>query len=86
MYTKDPTAVLDYTVDWAAWLDGDTIATATWAVSEGIVIVSETSGPTSATVWLSGGAVGEELTVTSRVVTAAGRTDERSFRLLIQQR
>ena len=26
-FTKDPNAVLDYSVDWAKWLDGDTIAT-----------------------------------------------------------
>ena len=32
-FTQDPSAVLDYTVDWSAWLPtSDTIASATWAV------------------------------------------------------
>lgn len=29
-FTKDPHAVLDYTVDWTRWLAGDTIATSAW--------------------------------------------------------
>ncbi|MBK8246576.1 MAG: hypothetical protein IPK85_04130 [Gemmatimonadetes bacterium] len=28
--TKDPDAVLDYSIAWDEWLDGDTIASATW--------------------------------------------------------
>lgn len=38
------------------------------------------------TVWISGGTVGATYTVSCRVTTSAGRTYERSFTLIVQQR
>jgi hypothetical protein len=86
-YTKDPNAVLDWKVDWTAWLaSGETITTSTWIVPTGITKDSDTHTGTAATVWLSGGTVNVSYEVTNRVVTSAGRTDDRTIRINVRQR
>jgi hypothetical protein len=85
-FVKDPSAVVDYQVNWAAWLGVDTISTSTWTVPTGITQNSATSTTTTATIWLSGGTAGTTYTLVNRIVTAAGRTDERSIRVLVRQR
>ena len=87
-FIKDPDAVLDYTLDWTKWLDevGDTIETSTWIVPAGLTKVTETNTAKLATVWLSGGTVGENYTVTNRITTAAGRADDRSITIRVRER
>ncbi len=87
-YIKDPDAILDYQVNWADWLStGDTIQTATVTVSAGDVVKdSQSNTANTVTVWLSGGTVDTEARVNFRVVTAQGRTDDRSILLLVRQR
>jgi len=89
-FVKDPQATLDYLVDWAAYLGTDTIATSTFTVDAGITVgtglQAPSNTPTSATVWLSGGSVGQTYKVVNKIVTAAGRTDERTFMLSVQNR
>jgi hypothetical protein len=83
---KDPDATLDYRVDWALWLAGDTISTSTWIVPTGLVKVTDTHDSTSATVWLSGGTNGKTYEVTNRIVTADGRTDDRTLPIIVRDR
>lgn len=84
---KDPAAVLDYSMDWSTWLEADeTISQSTWSVPTGITSPDETNTTTIATVWLAGGVVGREYTITNLIVTTSGRQDERSFRVRIQNR
>lgn len=83
---KDPDAVLDYTVDWSAWLGTDTIASVTWVVGAGVTEASSSNTSTTATIWLSGGIAGQAYGVTCRAVTAGGRTDDRSFRVVVKER
>ena len=90
-YTKDPSAVLDYKFDWKALTNGsgtsdwlaaaETISTKTVTVSNGLTKDSDTltDTNTSVTVWLSGGTAGSDYTVTCKIVTSAGRTDERTI-------
>jgi len=87
-FNKDPQAVLDYTIDWTKWLDevGDSIATSTWIVPTGLTKVTETNTTKLATVWLSGGTAGTNYTVTNRIMTVAGRTDDRSITIRVQER
>ena len=87
-FIKDPEAVLDYTLDWTKWLDeaGDIIATSTWIVPTGLTKVTETNTTKLATVWLSGGTAGTNYTVTNRITTVAGRTDDRSITIRVQER
>ena len=97
-FTKDPQAVLDYKFDWKAltndtgssdWLaTSETISSKTVTASSGITVDSSsiTDTNTSVTVWLSGGTVGVEYTVTCQIVTSAGRTDERTITIRVQDR
>jgi hypothetical protein len=85
-FTKDPDAILDYAVDWSRWLAGDTIAASVWIVPAGLTKVTESNTPTKAIVWLSGGSAGQTYTVTNRITTAAGRTEDRSFTIRVEER
>jgi hypothetical protein len=85
-FTKDPNAVLDYTLDWARWLAGDQIATSEWLVLAGLTKVADTKTASSATVWLSGGTAGQSYTVTNRITTSGGRTEDRSFTIRVEER
>lgn len=83
-FTKDPDAILDYTIDWADWLAvaGDTITEVT-AVSGGGVTVDSTSfTATTTTVWLSGGAAGQSSDVVVHITTAGGREDDRTITIV----
>lgn len=85
-FAKDPDAVLDYSVDWARWLSGDEIATSEWIVGSGLTKASETNSPTKTTVWISGGAAGQSYSVTNRITTTGGRTEDRSFMIRVEER
>jgi TRAP-type uncharacterized transport system substrate-binding protein len=80
---KDPSAKLDYAVDWSSWLEaGETISDSEWTVEEGLTeevspAPSEADGIT--TIWLSGGTAGVYYTVTNTITTSVGRIDERSI-------
>lgn len=79
-FPKDPTAILDYTVDWQDWLQtGETIQTSTWIAPSGITINDDSNSSSSATVWLSGGTKGKTYRVTNRIVTNQGRDNPRSI-------
>ena len=99
--TQDPSADLDYAVDWSkvakgskvAWLqDGDTIISSSWAVDPveedgGLELHSESATATTTRVWIRGGVEGHTYTVTNLVESAAGRVDERTvLRLSIRDR
>ena len=85
-YNKDPTEVLDYTIDWETLLDGDTIATSTWAVDTGITQDSESETTTLAIIWVSGGTVDKQYTLTNTIVTAGARTRVRSIAINVIER
>jgi hypothetical protein len=86
-FIKDPDAVLDYSVDWSKWLAGDQIATSAWSVSDPALEAGvDSNTPTRTTVWLSGGVACQAYTVTNRITTSGGRTDERSFVIQVQDR
>ena len=86
-FKKDPDAVLDYTVDWTEYLTAisDTISSVTWILSSGITKVSQSNTTTTATAFVSGG-VSDVETLTCRIVTAGGRTDDRTIQLKIVSR
>jgi hypothetical protein len=84
-YTKDPDALLDYTVNWASLLGNDTIASVAWVVPAGITQASAANTTTTATIWLSGGTDGVDYDVTCRVTTSGGRVDDRTIRIRVSQ-
>jgi hypothetical protein len=85
-FAKDPNAVLDYSIDWTRWLAGDQIAASEWIIPSGITKAADSKTATSATAWLSGGTAGQSYIVTNRITTAAGRTEDRSFTIRVEER
>lgn len=85
---KDPSAVLDFPISFAAWLADISDAYASHAVTTtgGLVCDSSTQAAGVITVWLSGGTAGDTGSFTVRIVTSGGRTDERTFYLTIKER
>ena len=78
--TKDPSDVLDFSLDWTALLDvGDPISgtSAVWTLPSGITKDSQSQTPTVTTAWISGGVAGTDYTVTCQIVTVGLRTMNR---------
>lgn len=97
-FIKDPDAVLDYLFDWKAstnsngtsdWLQSSEIITDhTVTATTGLTVDSSSlvNTATSVQAWLSGGTPGSKYDVTCHIVTSAGREDDRTIRILCQQR
>ena len=83
---KDPNEVLDYQIDWTLRLAGDTISTSTWTVPAGITKDSDSNTTTAATVWLSGGTLGETYELLNRIVTAGARTMDQTVKIKIKSK
>lgn len=99
---KDPDAVLDYIFDWAPatngrnsrledWLDvanGETISSHSVSADTGITVDSDSriDSDTAVVVWLSGGAEHARYKVTCQITTNQGRTDERTFEVIMKER
>ena len=96
----DPASEKDYSIVWSDFLNGDTISTSTWSIAPAVSGVPYTTSINSGSVTIDGTAyaagtvttawvqdltAGVDYTVTNRIVSAAGRTDERSFRLLCRE-
>lgn len=87
VFIKDPDAVLDYTCNWAAWLqDDETIEDSEWLASDGITVDTTSISGGAAVVWLSGGDDGSTYKVTNRITTSAGRIDDRTLTIRVRQR
>jgi len=86
-FEKDPSAVLDFTLDWSSWLaSGETISTSTWTVPTGLTKDSSSNTATATTVWLSGGTAGQFYPYVNRIVTSQARTDERTIVVGVRDR
>jgi hypothetical protein len=69
--TKDPDEKKDYMVRWRKQLTpfGDTIASSSWTVPDGIVKFDESFNDSEAVVWLEGGTLGGKYELVNRIVT-----------------
>jgi len=86
-FVKDVHALLDFSVDWSAWLaDAETISTSEWTVPDGLTKGAESDAAGVATVWLSGGTAGVTYRVRNKVSTSDSRVDERSFFVRVTER
>lgn len=91
MFLKDPHALLDYRVDWAAALGpGAVISASNWAVTPaeagGVTISDEVLGGLVASARLQGGIPGHVYVVGNRVTLADGTSDERSLTMRVENR
>lgn len=83
---QSPDDVRDWPLDWGPVLaPGEAISSATFSVPSGLTLVSQSSGPSIATVRLSGGTLGTTYTVGCQIVTNQGRTYTGGFLLRIVQ-
>jgi len=89
---KDPDAVLDYTVDWGAnyLAAGELIAESDWSVTPdeagGLSVTGSSFDPSTTTVKAAGGIAGHLYRLVNRISTAAGRTDDRSLIIRVENR
>lgn len=96
----DPDAILDYAFDWKTkthhptdpkatdWLaTNETIDTVEIIPSDGITIDSHTEDDGLVTVWVSGATpIGSSQSITCRITTDQGRTDDRTRPLYVTDR
>lgn len=87
-FVKDPDAVLDYTWDWADFLQaGESIVThAVTSDTAELDVDSTTADATSITAWLSGGEDYQRALVTCHITTDQGREDDRSIYIQVRNR
>lgn len=84
---KDPDSTIDYGIDWSNWLaSGETITTSTWVDLGDLTSVSESSTTTATAIFISGGVVGATYTLTNRITTNQGRTEDRSMLIACQEK
>ena len=80
--SKDPDEKLDYLIDWAPRLNGDTISTSTVS-APGLTLHSTAATQSAVTIWLSGGTAGTRHLVHNRIVTSGGRTMDKTVPLWV---
>jgi hypothetical protein len=88
---KDPGAVLDYGVDWSAWLaEGESITGTPVVTADGLTVNPPGKSTVVAdgvvTFWLGGGVKRSLCAVTCSITTSQGRTDQRSFSVPVDKR
>lgn len=86
---KDPDEELDYQFDWSARLvAGETISSSTFISSGSSSIILDRNAISGGltTFWARGGAAGEAVQITNRIVTSAGRKYDKTATLRIQNR
>lgn len=86
VFVKDPDAVLDYALNWTKWLEGDSLVSGTWTIDAGPTIASQNVSGGIVTMWLSGGTDATTYAARCRVVTTAGRTDDRTIQIQVRER
>lgn len=84
VFLKNAGATLDYKIDWSQWLTSETISTSDFVAESGITITNETNTTTTATVWLSGGTVGESYIIVNTITTSAGRTETQEIEIRVK--
>jgi hypothetical protein len=85
-FPKDPSANLDYTMDWSDFLGDDTITSSTWALDAGIANNGVMFSRSIATIFIGGGASGTGYTATNHIATSGGRADSRSLKINVVSR
>lgn len=85
---KDPTEILDYSVDWSNRLANDHLITSTFIINGGanVSIIANSFNDSMSTVWLAGGTTGRVAIITNHVQTAGGREWEESVHISIEDK
>lgn len=84
-YIKDPGDRTDYVIDWAPWLNDDTITASAWTVPTGITQYAVDSDTATTTIWLTGGTHGNEYSVVNQITTDGGRIKQQSLKIIVRE-
>lgn len=86
-FSKQPSEILDYDVDYTDWFKGRTDTPASFVVSAepGITIVGSARTGNIIKVILSGGTSGTKYKITVRLTTAAGLVKEADFTVAVKE-
>lgn len=89
-YLKDPQSRVDYAIDWAVYLDGQTIVSSLWSVAPvelgGIAVDEDSFTPSRTAARLTGGIVGHCYSVSNQVTLSDGTYDARSIALRVEEK
>lgn len=85
-FVKDPDSTEDFAFNWVADLDGDTIVSSNFVLPDGLAEMSASNTDTTATIFVSGGSACMSYRITNRIVTAGGRTLDKTIRIYVQER
>lgn len=86
-YEKDPDDILDFHWNWRPYLsDGELITASEFLVTAGVTIgpTPPSSTTQDATLWLSGGDIGQVYRCTNRITTNQGRQVDRSINVRVK--
>ena len=89
VFQHDPDAILDYAVDWNAWLPGTSIASVSWSVPSGITIQQTDEVDGRAIIWLSSYTSSGSFTVSCTITdddSPIARTDKRTFYVNVREK
>lgn len=90
LYLKDADSRIDHSVDWAAYLAGQSIIASAWSVAPveagGLVVEASAFEAARTSVRVSGGVVGRLYRLTNRVTLSDGQVDERSVTFRVEER
>lgn len=91
--SKDPEALLIYTLDWSQWLEtGDSLSTASWEIvarandPDPLLKISDGIQGDKTYIELDEGQVGKSYTVFCKITTANGLEDRRFFKVKVENR
>ena len=89
-YLKDPQSRVDYAIDWAAYLDGQTIVASLWSVVPvelgGVAVEEDSFTPNRTAARLTGGIVGHCYSISNLVMLSDGASDVRSIALRVEDK
>lgn len=85
MFTKEPTEVSTFSIDWSDWLVNLTISSSTWSVPAGITNDNDTNTSTTTLITLSGGTWGETYELANTITASNGEVETRWLLVRIQR-
>lgn len=83
-WTKSPSAILDYQIDWTTWLGPDTISSVCWVIPPGLSQITSSSTTACTTVFLGGGTASTLYAITNKIATSGSRTNDRTVFLWVR--
>lgn len=80
MGLKTPGSVVDFAVDWSAWLTaGESIESSAWTCEPTLPLTNPGQAGAVAVVFVGGGVEGETYRLTNAITTNGGRQDSRTI-------